>query len=87
MALPLSVVHRTIVSVPRLELYHRGFALRIEQAQDGSDGYAFAIENRGLVLHTSAADYRTPQSAERAARVFIDDALGGYEHATRSFDA
>ena len=81
------VSRRTIVSVPRLELFHRGFALRIEQVQDGSDGYAFRIESRGLALHTSGADYRTPQSAERAARLFVDDALGGFEHATRALHA
>ena len=55
--------------------------------QDGSDRYSFSIESRGYTLHTSPADYRTAQSAERAARVFVDDALGGYERATRALDA
>ena len=83
----VSSVRRSIVSASRLQLHHRGFALRIEQAQNGADGYAFAIAHRGLTLHTSGADFRTPQSAERAARVFVDDALGGFEHATQALQA
>lgn len=81
---PTAALHRTIVSVPRLLLRHRGFDLEVEQATDGSDGYGFAISHRGLTLHASPAEYRTPQSAERSGRVFIDDALSGFEHATRS---
>lgn len=81
------IVRRSVVTVSKLQLHHRGFALRLEQTKDGSDTYSFSIESRGYTLHTSAPDYRTAQSAERAARVFIDDALDGYERATRAFDA
>lgn len=80
-------VRRSIVSAPRPTLYHQGFALRIDQAQDGSDGYAFAIQHRALTLYASPADFRTPQSAERAARVFVDDALGSYDVATSALEA
>ena len=82
-----SIVRRSVVTASNLRLHHRGFALRLEQAQDGSDRYSFSIESRGYTLHTSASDFRTAQSAERAARVFVDDALGGYERATRALDA
>ncbi|MEM6326502.1 MAG: hypothetical protein AAF791_05235 [Bacteroidota bacterium] len=75
-----------IVTVPRLVLRHRGFDLEVEHARDGSDGYGFAISHRGLTLHASTAEYRTPQSAERSGRLFIDDALNGFDYATRVLD-
>ncbi|MEM1056532.1 MAG: hypothetical protein AAGI52_13500 [Bacteroidota bacterium] len=81
---PAATLRRTIVSVPRLTLRHRGFDLEVEQATDGSDAYGFAIVHQGLTLHASPAEYRTPQSAERSGRVFIDDALSGFDYATRT---
>ena len=77
-------VRRTFVSASRLQLRHRGFDLEVTRSQDGSDSYAFSIRHDGLTLHASPSEFRTPQSAERAARVFIDDALGGFEYATRA---
>lgn len=82
-----ATLSRTIVTVPRLVLRHRGFDLTVERANDGSDGYGFAISHRGLTLHASPAEFRTPQSAERSGRVFIDDALSGFDYATRATDA
>ena len=81
------VSRRTVVSVPRIELYHRGFAIHVTKAQDGSDRFSFRIDSRGLDLHTSASEYLSAHGAERAARVFIDDALGGFDYATRALDA
>ncbi len=57
-------------------LSHRGFRLGL-RAQAGS-GFAVAIEHAGLTLHTEAG-HRSALSAERAARQFVDDALGVFD--------
>jgi hypothetical protein len=73
------------LAVPPLTAYHRGFALAlIEQAgRPGAGSYGFEIRHHGLPLHTSSATFGSAASAERAARRFIDDALGAFDHAYR----
>lgn len=68
----------------RPAFYHRGFALEIRRVRSG---YAFAIAQGEFSLHTSRPDYATPQSADRAARRFVDDALGAYDYATQAIEA
>ena len=58
---------------------HRGFELRLRTA---ADTFAFEIGHHDLTLHASPAAYRTPHAAERAARRFVDDALGAFEVAS-----
>lgn len=65
-------------------LTHRGFQLRL-RAQAGS-GFAVAIEDAGLTLHTETG-HRSAFAAERAARRFVDDALGVFDVATSSLAA
>lgn len=60
-----------------LTLSHRGFALQI---RFGADGYSYVIDHAGLTLH-AAADFRSAGAADRAARRFVDDALGAFAHA------
>ncbi|MGB3545109.1 MAG: hypothetical protein WBA11_19470 [Rubrivirga sp.] len=52
--------------------HHRGFDLAL---RPHVEGYRFEIRDATLTLHASAPSYRTPVSAVRAARLFIDDAL------------
>ena len=66
----------TPMSAP-LTLSHRGFALQIRFE---GEAYGYAIEHAGLPLH-AAADFRSAGAADRAARRFIDDALGAFAHA------
>lgn len=74
-------------SVPtRQAFHHRGFSLDIRRASSGA-GFSFAIAQDGFPLHTSRADFGTAGSADRAARQFIDDALGAFEHATQALAA
>ena len=74
-------------SVPtRQAFYHRGFSLEIRRAPSGA-GFSFAIAQEGFPLHTSRADYGTALSADRAARQFIDDALGAFDYATQALEA
>lgn len=58
-------------------LRHRGFELVVRQ-DAAARALSFLVMHRGLALHASRADYRTPVSAERAARQFVDDALGAF---------
>lgn len=60
-----------------LTLFHRGFALQI---RFGDDAYGYVIDHAGLTLH-AAADFRTAGAADRAARRFVDDALGAFAYA------
>lgn len=86
-SLPISLVPQVFSSpsVPtRHALYHRGFALEIRRVRTG---YAFAIAQDEFPLHSSRPDYATPQSADRAARRFVDDALGAYDYATQAVEA
>lgn len=66
-----------------LTVFHRGFALQIRYAEDA---FGYVIEHAGLPLHHSA-DFQSAGAADRAARRFIDDALGSYEHATEAMTA
>jgi hypothetical protein len=74
----------TAVSASPLALCHRGFdvALRRMHGRFGSASYGFAIRHGGLVLHESAGAYGSASSAARAARVFVDDALGVFDLAS-----
>ena len=73
------------VTSARSSYGHRGFDLRL--CPGGSGQFAFEVGHLGLTLHASEAAFRTPVSAERAARRFVDDALGSYDHAARSLAA
>jgi hypothetical protein len=68
----------------RTPLSHRGFSLTIRRAagMDGDGVFAYTVVHQGLPLHRSRADYRSATAADRAARRFIDDALGAFEAAT-----
>ena len=63
---------RPVTSVP---LSHRGFHLR---PVPGGAGFAVVIEHAGLALHTEGG-HRSAFAAERAARQFVDDALGVFD--------
>ena len=63
------------VTPARALLSHRGFCLR---PVPGGAGFAVAIEHAGLTLHTEAG-HRSAFAAERAARRFVDDALGVFD--------
>ncbi len=65
------------VTSARTPLYHRGFRLQPYRAETG---YSVAIEHLDLTLHTESG-HRSAFSAERAARQFVDDALGVFEGA------
>ena len=85
--LPISPVPAALPapSVPtRQTFHHRGFSLEIHR---GVAGYAFAILQGQHTLHASRADFGTPGSADRAARRFVDDALGAFELATQAIAA
>ena len=64
---------------------HRGFDLRLCVGVGGQFG--FGVSHVGLALHASEAAYSSPASAERAARRFVDDALGAYDAASRALAA
>ena len=63
------------VTSDRAPLSHRGFHLRPHPA---GAGFAVVIEHLGLALHTESG-HRSAFSAERAARQFVDDALGVFD--------
>ena len=65
------------VTSDRPTLTHRGFRLRLRAA---AAGFAVAIEHAGLTLHTESG-HRSAFGAERAARRFVDDALGVFDSA------
>lgn len=84
---PISPVPAVLPAPPvptRQVFHHRGFSLAIRHA---AARFAFAIAQDGHALHTSRPDFATPQSAERAARQFVDDALGAFEVATQALEA
>ena len=58
----------------RTPLRHRGFDFAVRPGPGGT--FAFAVSHRGLPLHASGAEFRSAVSADRAARQFVDDALG-----------
>lgn len=68
---------------------HRGFIYALHRMEADTDEvrFAFSIAHRGLRLHTSSADFRSPSAADRAARQFVNDALGAYDHATHALAA
>ena len=57
---------------PVFRLSHRCFRLTVLAT---GPRFAFRVLDGTQVLHTSRAAYRSPASAERAARRFVDDAL------------
>ena len=58
-------------------LRHRGFELAVlDGGRGGASQFGFAISHRGLQLHASTPEFRSAVSADRAARRFVDDALG-----------
>ena len=67
---------------------HRGFIYALHRSEpEDTPCFAFSISHRGLRLHTSPAEFRTPGAADRAARQFVDDALGAYRYASRALAA
>lgn len=74
---------------PPLTSAHRGFVYALHRVETEGDEarFAFSIAHRGLRLHTSPADFRSPSAADRAARQFVDDALGAFEHASHALAA
>ena len=62
--------------------FHRGFDLDV---QSRGTGFAFTVTHDGLALHVSDPAHRTALSAERAARQFVDDALGVFEQETPAY--
>lgn len=77
------------VSASPLTVYHRGFAvwLRRMHGRFGAGSFGYVIRHRGLVLHASGGAYGSAASAARAARRFVDDALGAFDLAHVPFDA
>lgn len=67
-------------------LRHRGFELAVRREGEGAP-LSFRVSHRGLALHTSRPDFQTAVSAERAARQFVDDALGAFRAASSSLAA
>lgn len=67
-----------------LTVFHCGFAVQICHS---ATAFGFVVEHAGLALHRSAADYATAGAADRAARRFIDDALGSFSVATEAMAA
>ncbi len=63
---------------PVFRLSHHCFRLTVLAA---GPRYAFRVRDDAQVLHTSRAAYRSPASAERAARRFVDDALRAWSWA------
>ena len=60
-------------------LRHRGFEFAVRPGPGGAP-FAFAISHRGLQLHASTPEFRSAVSADRAARRFVDDALGVFAY-------
>ena len=84
---PISPVPAVLPAPPvptRQVFYHRGVSIEICRT---AGRYAFVIAQDGHALHTCRPDFATPQSAERAARQFVDDALGAFEVATQALEA
>jgi hypothetical protein len=77
------------IAIPPLTVYHCGFAVALVQqaGRYGARSFAFEIRHQGLLLHASPGAYASASSAERAARVFVDDAVGAFEHAHAEADA
>ena len=50
-------------------------------------GFGFTISHLGLALHASEIAHRTPHSAERAARQFVDDALTPFAQRAETYAA
>jgi len=72
-----------------LALFHRGFklAVRATPGRFGDRSFGFTIRHHGDVLHQSEGAYGSAEAADRAARRFIDDALGAFDRATHQLDA
>lgn len=70
----------TALTSTRPIAHHKGFDLRLRSQ---AEGYRFEVEHAALVLHESDPSYRTPVSAVRAARLFIDDALRVFDSGDR----
>lgn len=63
------------VTSTRAPLCHRGFDLHLRPA---GPEFSVVVEHLGLTLHTETG-HRSAFSAERAARQFVDDALGVFD--------
>ena len=67
---------------------HRGFVYALHRGEtDDEMRFAFSIAHLGLVLHTSRATFRSAASADRAARQFVDDAVGAFDRAEHALAA
>ena len=67
---------------------HRGFVYALHRSEgDDEIRFAFSISHLSLVLHTSRPTFRSAASADRAARQFVDDALGAFNHAEHALAA
>lgn len=64
-----------------LTTQHRGFSLTIRtmSGRFGPESFGYTILHRGHILHESGGDFGTAESADRAARRLIDDAIGIYD--------
>lgn len=71
-----------------LTLSHRGFSLtiRTKTGRFGPESFGYSIFHRGHLLHESEGDFGTAESADRAARRLIDDAIGIYDAAFPELD-
>lgn len=69
-----------------LPLRHRGFELALRRESEAG-AFAFRVSHLGLDLHTSRPGFGTATAAERAARQFVDDALGAFGHAAQALAA
>lgn len=91
MSVPVSPrAPRTLRLVPaNLVFQHRGFHLRVDRASGrfGPQSFRYTINHLGATLHQSAPDFGSAESADRAARRFIDDALGSFAYADEHLDA
>ncbi|NNF59673.1 MAG: hypothetical protein HKN04_15665 [Rhodothermaceae bacterium] len=91
MSVPASpLAPRTLRPVPiNLVFQHRGFQFRVARAEGrfGPQSFRYMINHLGATLHQSAADFGSAESADRAARRFIDDALGSFAYAYEHLDA
>lgn len=70
--------------------YHRGFTLAVRPSAGEPGGalrFVFEVEHDGMPLHATEPLYRTAVAAERAARLFVDDALTAFEYATQALVA
>lgn len=70
-----------------LMLYHKGFDILIRHSTGRrTRPYGYTIRHQGLDLHCADGAFGSACSADRAARQFIDDALGAYDLALGAFD-